>query len=159
MAIKVRRAVPEDARTIAEFAILLSEQHRDYDNERFVALGDIEGAKWFYGGQTKADDAVILIAEDDDRAVGFAYIKYEALNYADLLESVAWLHDIYLDDSARGFGTGKILMDAVTAAGKGLGANKIVLHVAAQNALGKEFFERAGFRTSMYEMMLKLPVK
>lgn len=156
MAVEGRRATPEDAQTIAEFAILLSEQHRDYDNERFVALGDIEGAKWFYGGQTTADDAVILIAEDDGRPVGFAYIQYETIDYADLLESAVWLHDIYVVESARGMGAGGKLIRAATKAAEELGADKLVLHVAARNAAGQEFFERAGFRTTMFEMTLGL---
>jgi ribosomal protein S18 acetylase RimI-like enzyme len=156
MAIKVRSAVPEDAQTIAEFALSLFAQHRDYDQERFADLGNIEGAKWFYGGCIGAKDAAVLIVENEGRPAGYAYLQYEAVSYADLLESVAWLHDIYLDDSARGIGAGKILIDAAVAAGKELGADKMVLHVAAKNAIGQGFFERAGLRTTMFEMMLKL---
>ena len=157
MAVVVREATRDDAGTIARFAMLLSEQHREYDAERFIALNDADGAKWYYGGQTEADDAVILLAEDDGKAVGFAYIQYEAMNYADLLTSAAWLHDIYIEESARGLGTGKKLIEASVASAKKLGADKLMLHVAAKNAIGMEFFERNGFRTTMLEMMLKVP--
>jgi GNAT superfamily N-acetyltransferase len=136
--------------------MLLSEQHVDYDAERFISLNDAEGAKWYYGGQTEADDAVILLAEDDRKPVGFAYIQFEAINYADLLQSAAWLHDIYIDEAARGSGTGQELIEASVAAAKRLGADKLMLHVAAKNAIGTEFFERNGFRTTMLEMMLKV---
>ncbi|MEP6946212.1 MAG: GNAT family N-acetyltransferase [Acidobacteriota bacterium] len=156
MSIEVRRATPEDAVTIAEFALKLFAQHRDYDPDRFADLGDLEGARRFYGERCDADDAAILIAERDGRPLGYAYLEYEAVNYADLLESVAWLHDIFLERNARDIGGGKILMDAAIATAKELGAERMVLHTASQNATGKEFFERAGFRTSMYEMMLKL---
>lgn len=154
MAIEVRRATPDDAETIAGFAMLLFEQHHDYDNERFAALSDVEGAKWFYGGRTQANDVAVLIAEADGRAVGFAYIEYEAMNYADLLENVAWLHDIYVAEEARGTGAGRKLIEASARAARELGADKVILHVAARNAAGQEFFEQAGFRTTMHEMML-----
>ncbi len=157
MVVEIRRARHDDAQKIAEFALLLFAQHRAYDPGRFADLGDIEGAKRFYGGCIDDSEAAILIVENDGRSVGYAYLQYEALNYADLLESVTWLHDIYLVESARGIGAGTLLMAAAVKAASELGANKIVLHVAAQNAVGKEFFERAGFRTSMFEMMLKLP--
>lgn len=157
MAVTVRRARPEDAERIAEFALSLFAQHRGYDPGRFADLGDIEGAKWFYGGCIGAADAAILIVENDVRPVGYAYLQYEEQNYADLLESVAWLHDIYLDEAARGIGAGGALMEAAVQAARDLGADKVVLHVAAQNAVGQEFFELAGFRTTMFEMMLEIP--
>jgi len=156
MAVTVRRATREDARIIARFAILLSEQHRDYDGERFFALNDVDGTERFYGDQTDAAGARILIAEDNGRAVGFAYIQYEAVNYADLLNSAAWLHDLYLETSARGTGAGrKLVEESIKAAGE-LGANKLILHVAARNQLGQGFFERYGFRTTMLEMMFTI---
>lgn len=156
MAVTVRRARPDDTEKIAEFALSLFAQHRGYDPGRFADLGDIEGAKWFYGGCIGAVDAAILIVENDGRPVGYAYLQYEERNYAELLESVAWLHDIYLDEAARGIGAGKALMDACVDAAQELGADKMVLHVAAKNAFGQEFFERAGFRTTMFEMMLEV---
>lgn len=156
MAVVVREATRDDAETVARFAMLLSEQHREYDAERFISLSNAEGAKSYYGSQTEAEDAVILLAEDEGNAVGFAYIQYDAINYADLLTSAAWLHDIYVEESARGLGTGQKLIEAAAKAAKKLGADKLMLHVAAKNALGMEFFERHGFRTTMLEMMLKV---
>ena len=157
MAVVIREATREDAETIARFAMLLSERHLEYDVDRFISLNDAEGAKWYYGSQTEADNAVILLAEEEGRAIGFGFIQFEAVNYADLLKSAAWLHDIYIEESARGSGTGKKLIEASVAAAKRLGADKLMLHVAAKNAFGAEFFERNGFRTTMLEMMLKLP--
>jgi len=157
MSIEIRRATPADAHKIAEFALLLFAQHREYDPERFADLADVDGAAAFYGSRTTDREAAVLIAADGDKAVGYAYLQYEAANYADLMVNAVMLHDIYLDPDYRGVGAGKALMAAVTNAARELGADKVVLHVAAQNAAGQEFFERTGFRTSMYEMMLKLP--
>ena len=43
-----------------------------------------------------------VVAELDGEIVGFAYVQYEAKNYPNLLETAAWLHDIYVDEAARG---------------------------------------------------------
>jgi ribosomal protein S18 acetylase RimI-like enzyme len=156
MAIEIRRAMPDDRDTIAKFALLLFAQHRGYDPVRFADLASVEGAAAFYGSRTTDSKAAILLAVSDGEPVGYAYMQYEAVSYTDLMENAALLHDIYLDPAARGLGAGKLLMDAVTQAAREMGADKVVLHVAAQNAVGKDFFERTGFRTSMYEMMLKV---
>lgn len=156
MSVTVRRAEFEDARTIAEFAIGLFAQHRAYDERRFAQIASIEGAERFYGSQTKAKDATILVAEINGIIVGFAYLQFERVNYADLLENAAWLHDLYVEESARGQKAGKGLIEAATQAAKKLGADKLMLSVAAKNENARTFFKRGGFETTMVEMMLDL---
>lgn len=146
----------EDARTIAEYALKLFAQHREYDPERFARLGNLEGAEWFYGSQTGSEDTVVLVAEADNKVIGFAYLQYEERNYANLLENALWLHDIYVDGSARGTGAGTKLMEGVVKAAKEFGADKVVLSTATKNEFAREFFGRKGFRTTMVEMTLNL---
>jgi len=112
LAVLVRRATKDDAPTIAEFAMKLVEQHRDYDPIRFAQIATLDGMQWFYGSQTEAKDAALLVAEINERIVGFAYIGYEERNYAELSVSTAKLHDIYVDEAARHSGAGKALIDA-----------------------------------------------
>ena len=157
MGVIVRRAARGDARTIAEFAYKLVEQHRSYDPVRFSRLGDVDGMAWFYGGQTEAEDAAVLVAEFDGEVVGFAYLEYQSRNYVDLAESSVRLHDIFVDERGRGSGAGKKLIEAAIEESKRFKAAKILLSVAAKNTFAREFFEHRGFRTTMYEMMLELP--
>lgn len=152
----MRRARREDAPAVAELALRLFAQHRDYDARRFAEIASIEGAERFYGSQTNANDAAVLVAELDEKVVGFAYIQFEALNYAALLENAAWLHDLYIDEAARGQNAGKSLIKAAVETAKELGADKLLLSVAAQNQIAQKTFERAGFRTTMVEMFLDL---
>jgi len=159
MSVTVRRARLEDARTVAEYAIQLVIQHQNYDPRRFVRLAAVEQAEWFYGSQTKAADAAVLVAELEEKIVGFAYIQFEARDYANLLENAAWLHDIYIDETARGTGAGKLLIEKSIEVAKELGADKLMLSVAAKNEFAKEFFEHSGFRETMVEMMLDLTVE
>lgn len=159
MAVTVRRAQREDARKIAGMAVKLARQHEDYDSLRFARLYDEEQAEWFYGEQTKAEKAAVLVAEIDKKVVGFAYVAYEAKDYANLIKKAAWLHDIYIDEQARQAGAGKLLIEKSIEAAKLLGADKLMLSVAAKNEYAKAFFERSGFRETMVEMMLDLTGK
>ena len=156
MSVKVRRATREDARTVAEFAIKLFAQHCDYDSHRFAEIASIEGAEHFYGSQTEAEDAAVLVAEIDNKIVGFTYLQYEAMDYANLLENAVWLHDLYVGEQARSRNAGKILIEKSIEVAKELGADKLMLSVAAKNSYAKDFFERKGFRETMVEMMLNL---
>jgi ribosomal protein S18 acetylase RimI-like enzyme len=156
MAVTVRRANIDDARTIAEYAIKLFAQHREYDARRFAEIASIEGATNFYGSQTETKGAAVLIAELENEIVGFAYIQYESLDYANLLENAAWLHDLYVDERARGHNAGKLLIGQSIEIAKEFGADKLMLSVAAKNEYAQEFFERQGFRTTMVEVMLDL---
>ncbi|HEX8638424.1 MAG TPA: GNAT family N-acetyltransferase, partial [Pyrinomonadaceae bacterium] len=139
MAVEVRRATAKDARTIAEYAIKLFAQHRKYDPRRFAEITSIEGATNFYGSRTEAKDATVLIAELENVIVGFAYIQYESLDYANLLENAAWMHDLYVDESARGHNAGKLLIEKSVDAAKEFGADKLMLSVAARNEYAQEF--------------------
>jgi GNAT superfamily N-acetyltransferase len=159
MAVEVRRANRNDARTIAEFALKLFAQHREYDAHRFAEIASIEGAANFYGSQTETKDAAVLVVELENEIVGFAYVQYEQLDYANLLENAAWLHDLYIDERARKHHAGKLLIEKSIEVAKEFGADKLMLSVAAKNEYAREFFERQGFRTTMVEMMLDLSEK
>jgi ribosomal protein S18 acetylase RimI-like enzyme len=156
MPVTVRRAVWEDARTIAEYAIKLIAQHQDYNPRRFSRFVTEKQAEHFYGRQTKTGDAAVLVAELEEKIIGFAYIQFEAKDFANLLEKAAWLHDIYIDETARKSGVGKHLIEKSTEVARELGADKLMLSVAAQNEYAREIFERKGFKTTMVEMMLDL---
>lgn len=156
MNVRVRRAAKADAAAVARLAIKLVEQHVEYDPVRFAQIATVEGMEWFYGGQTDAEDSRVLVAEIENKAVGFAYLSFEEENYADLSVSTLKLHDIYVDAEARGTGAGSKLIELAVAEAHELGATKILLSVAAKNALAQQFFEKQGFRTTMHEMMLEL---
>ena len=152
----VRRAAIEDAKTIADFALKLFRQHREYDERRFMQVSDLKQAEKYYGSQTNAESSAVLVAELDGQIVGFAFIQFEVINYAGLLESAAWLHDIYVDEMTRQSTAGRSLIEAAVRTAKELGASKIMLTVAVQNEIARSFFESAGFQTTMLEMMLDL---
>jgi GNAT superfamily N-acetyltransferase len=136
--------------------VALAEQHFCYDERRFTRVISTDGAEWFYGSRIEAESAAIFLAEIDGREVGFAYMEYEPVLYAELAANVAWLHDIFVEPDARDSGAGRKLIEAVAEEAKRQGANKVLLSVAVQNENAQQFFERSGFRTTMHEMMLPL---
>ena len=156
MAVVVRRATKADAAKIAEFSVALAEQHYGYDQVRFTRLITREGAAAYYGSRAEAENAAVFLAEIDGHAVGFAYLEYEPVLYAELATKVAWLHDIYIERDARKIGAGRVLLDAVKNEAGRQGANKVLLSVAEQNENAQRFFEQYGFRQTMREMMLEV---
>lgn len=156
MSVTVRRANLDDALKVGELAYKLAVQHREYDAKRFSVFAEPEQMAQFYGRQTQAEDAAVLVAELEKEIVGFAYLEFEARNYADLLENAVWLHDIYIEDAVRGKSVGKLLIEASAETAKELGANKLMLSVAAKNEFARNFFETQGFKPTMVEMMLDL---
>ena len=156
MSAMIRRAREGDERRIAEFAIRLFDQHVDYDAERFSTFANVDGAAKFYRSRFDTADSAVFVAEIDNEIVGFAYLERDRLNYADLLENGAWLHDIYVEEQARAEGVGKALIDAAAEAAKQMGAQKLLLTVAAKNSAAQMVFEKAGFRRTMMEMTLNL---
>ena len=159
MAVVVRKATADDAGKIAEFSVALAEQHYSYDQVRFSRLITLEGATEYYGGRSEEENAAVLLAEVEGRIVGFAYMEYEPVLYAELATKVAWLHDIYVESDARDSGAGRKLIEAVAEEANRLGATKVLLSVAVKNEKAQQFFERSGFRTTMYEMMLPIDQK
>ena len=156
MSATIRRATREDAPAVAAFALELASQHHRYDVRRFSELPTLEGAAAFYGGQTESSDAAVIVAELDGEVVGFAYVESDPLNYAALLEKGAWFHDLFVAPEARGRGLGRALAEAGVRAAAEMGAEKLLLSVAAANSPAKVFFEKAGFRTTMVEMTMDL---
>jgi GNAT superfamily N-acetyltransferase len=156
MTVVVRRATKGDAGRIAEFSVALAEQHYGFDQVRFTRLITREGAAAFYGSRTEAENAAVFIVEVDGRIVGFAYMEYEPVIYAELAANVAWLHDIYIEADARRSGAGRELLAAVTEEARRQGANKVLLSVAEKNENAQRFFEQYGYRQTMREMMLAI---
>lgn len=156
MAILVRKARPGDEQRVAEFAIRLFDQHVEYDSERFSTFANVDGAAGFYRSRFDTPDSAVFVAEIDGEVVGFAYLERDELNYAELLRDGAWLHDIYVDEPARAVGVGTDLINAAADAARRMGAGKLLLTVAARNAVAQQVFENAGFRRTMVEMTLNL---
>lgn len=153
----VRTMVPADLEAVGRLAGKLVRMHHDFDPKRFIHLENPEPgyARWL--GQELKNDAVVLIsAELDGKVVGYVYAKKENRNYNDLLDAHGKLHDVFVDESARGRGVGEALVRDAQRRLAEKGAPRVILASAVQNEAAHRLFQRCGFRTTMLEMTAEL---
>jgi GNAT superfamily N-acetyltransferase len=157
MSLEIRRAHVNDLSAVSDLAIKLVRQHQAYNERRFVNFENLE-TRYFelLAEQLKCQDAVILVAEVQKRIVGYAFVRLEEESLIGISDARAWLHDIYVDEAARGLGAGKLLLQAAAETARELGSQTLMLQVATQNAFARRLFESYGFQATMQEMMLDL---
>ena len=155
--VSVRKMTPADLDTVGVLAGRLVRMHHDLDPKRFIHLENPEPgyARWL-GQEMKNDAVVLIVAELDGKVVGYVYAKKENRNYNDLLDTHGKLHDVYVDESARGKGAGEALIRDAFRRLAEKGAPRVVLSTAVKNAAAQRLFEKVGFRTTMLEMTAEL---
>jgi ribosomal protein S18 acetylase RimI-like enzyme len=94
---------------------------------------------------------LLLVAEREGQVVGYLYGALEPRDWAMLLEAHGAIHDLYVDESARGQGVAGKLLEAGLA-WLGARAESVVLHSAVENEAAQRLFARHGFRRTMVEM-------
>lgn len=153
----IRRAEPRDIAALGELGIALMRTHYGFDNRRFMepSRGDAGGYAHFLQSQLDDDDAVVMVAEQRDRIVGYVYAAIEPLSWKDLRDECGYIHDLLTDDPARGRGVGEALLDAAIGWLNDRGMPRVVLGTAAKNERARKLFERRGFRPTMVEMTLE----
>jgi ribosomal protein S18 acetylase RimI-like enzyme len=154
----VRRAQPRDARALGSLGAALMGTHFAFDPQRFLAPGDQtdQGYAAFLSSHLDDDDAVVLVAEADDRIVGYVYAGLEPLSWKELRGPAGFIHDLMIDKHARGAGAGTALIDAAIAWLRDRGAPRVMLWTAEHNTRAQRLFERLGFRRTMIEMTREL---
>lgn len=154
---KIELATDRDLPGLARLAGALVRQHHAFDAKRFLFIEDPEsGYEWWFGKELRNKQALILCAKLQGKVVGYAYARKEPRDWNALLDAHAALHDILVDEPARGRGVGKLLLRAVLEEMKERGAPRVVLHTAVQNEPAQRLFEAAGFRRTMVEMTCEL---
>lgn len=151
--VEVRPARQEDLRAVARLAVKLVDQHRGWDARRFVLPGPVEdGYFGFLTTEIGEPEAVVLVAVAVSEVVGYLYGRVEPPSFVELRGESGWIHDIYVDERARGKGVGGALLDAGVEALKLRGARSVMLSVSPQNAAGQTLFRSRGFGNTMLEM-------
>lgn len=144
----IRHATPSDAALLAElgartFRDTFAAANRPEDLEVYLA-----GAYGEAQQRREIDDpnGVMLIAEIDGRAVGFAHLRRgeapAGVSGAHAVEIVRF----YVDRAFHGRGIAQTLMDAARAAARDLGADVLWLGVWEHNPRAIAFYEKCGFR-------------
>lgn len=150
----VRAMTKSDLPAAAQLAGKLVRMHHDFDPQRFLHLDNPEaGYARYFGGELKSDEVVLLVAEGTGGAiVGYAYGRLEPRSYNELRDACGALHDVYVDESARGHGVGEQLVVETVRRLTEKGAPRVLLLTAVQNESAQRLFKKLGFRTTMLEM-------
>jgi len=149
----VRPATVADLPAMAAMAEKLVQQHHVTDPQRFFLPDDVQRGylRWF-GRELGSETVVLRVAEQGARLVGYTYARLEPRDWNALLDACGALHDIFVEEDARGAGVGMALLRETLQALAALGAPRVILHTMASNAAAQHLFARAGFRTTMLEM-------
>lgn len=150
----IRPATRDDLPRIGTLGALLVAEHHAFDPQRFLAAGEQTPARYasFIGSQLEAVDAVVLVAEDAGKVIGYVYGSIEGYDYMSLRGPAGVLQDIIVDPAYRGRGIGRLLLSAILDQLKSRGVPRVVLSTAAGNAVAQKLFASAGFRRTMVEM-------
>jgi GNAT superfamily N-acetyltransferase len=157
MTTRIRTADTRDLSALAEFGLALAQSHVAFDDRRFVApKGGIQAYVEFFTAELERRDTVVLIAEIDAAAVGYAFVRMESGSLEALIERAAWLHDVYVDPRFRGNGVGRQLVVAAIDAARRLGSASFMLGVSPANPVARHLYDQLGMRATMVEMRLEL---
>ena len=154
----IRRATPSDRDVLGRYGGALMRQHHAADELRFIQVEHPEDGYGRYLVSILTDpDSLVLVAEDDGRVIGYVYVDVEGTSWKDLRGPCGYVHDLYVDDSARQRGAGRALMSAGIEWIRSRGRTQVVLLTKTQNEHAKRLFSSLGFRSTMIEMTLDAP--
>lgn len=154
----IRPATPADLPALGRLGATLLRLHHAFDRQRFMAPGDRpeDGYAWFLGTQLEADDAAIFVADRAGTIQGYVYVAVEPQSWQELREEAGFVHDLVVDEAARGRGIGHALLEAALGWLRTRGMPRVVLWTAQPNEAARRLFARAGFRVTMVEMTREL---
>ena len=154
----IRRAERRDAPVLGQLGAALMHTHYAFDMQRFLEPG--EGAESGYASflmsQLRDKESIVLVAEQDDRVLGYVFAAIEPLSWKDLRDECGFIHDLLVADDARRMGVGEALLNAAIEWLREQQMPRVVLGTAAQNENARKLFARRGFRPTMIEMTLDL---
>jgi ribosomal protein S18 acetylase RimI-like enzyme len=158
MGLTIRPAVDSDLEALGRMGAMLMRAHHAFDSRRFMSPGlDPEkGYAWFLSTQLGQDDAAVLVAERDGMVIGYVYAGLEPLSWKELRDAAGFIHDIAVDERARGAGVAGALIDAAFDWLRTHGAPRVLLWTAEQNTVAQRVFAAQGFRRTMIEMTREL---
>ena len=96
----------------------------------------------------------ILVAEEDDRVLGYAFCVIQNTVGDPVLQDVktVYIDDLCVEETCRGGGVGKALYNAVLDYAREIGAYNVTLNVWAKNESALKFYEKMGLMPQKYGM-------
>ena len=144
----IRIATKEDIKDLQSLYYELENDAVTFQPEHFVHG---ERNEEFFSIIFNSENQDILVAEQDNKIVGFAHVVILEQKKVPCLipERVIYLQDLDVSEELRSQGIGAKLIEACKDYGKKKGADFMRTQVFPQNVRGMKFYERAGFSEKM----------
>ena len=144
----IRIANKEDIEDLKKLYYELENDAVTFQPEHFVHG---ERNEEFFNTLFNSENQDILVAEQDNKIVGFAHVVILEQKKVPCLipERVIYLQDLDVSEELRSQGIGAKLIEACKDYGKKKGADFMRTQVFPQNVRGMKFYERAGFSEKM----------
>jgi ribosomal protein S18 acetylase RimI-like enzyme len=156
--LKIRSATSADRDALGRYGGALMRQHHAADPQRFIQVEHPEAGYGRYLVSILADpESLVMVAEDTGRVIGYVYADIEGTSWKDLRGPCGYVHDVYVDESARHLGAGRALMRAAIDWIHSKGRTQVVLLTKTANEHAQHLFTALGFRSTMIEMTLDRP--
>jgi GNAT superfamily N-acetyltransferase len=136
MQIEIRQAVFADIEALAPLLDAYRQFHRQ--------PSDAAAARAFLVDRFDHGESVIFIARDEGGAVGFTQLFPAFSSLA--LKRTLILNDLYVNESHRRSGVGRMLLAHATAYAREVGAVRMVLTAEATNVKAQALYEATGWR-------------
>ncbi len=132
----IARAAPQDLVALAP----LFDAYRTF----FAGRGDLAQSRHFIEERLRLGDSVIFLARRDARAEGF--IQLYPLWSSWYCKRIWFLSDLYVRESSRRVGLGRVLVERVIAYAKETEAASVMVELPHSEPRLKEFYARLGFK-------------
>ncbi|MFK0335482.1 GNAT family N-acetyltransferase [Rhizobium sp. NPDC090275] len=154
----IRFATKEDMNILGRFGADLMQLHHDWDSSRFISPGPYTPSMYanHLCSQLGKSDVMVLVAEVEGTAVGYAYAGVEGHDYMALRGPAGVIHDVFVDAGQRRKGVGRMLLAAAVRTLGAMGATQVVLSTAHRNGAAQRLFASQGFEPTMIEMTKQL---
>jgi ribosomal protein S18 acetylase RimI-like enzyme len=156
--ITVRAATPADQEALGRMGGALMRQHHTADAARFLQVEHPEaGYGRYLVSQIANRESCVLVAEQSGAVVGYVYADVEGTSWRDLRGPCGFVHDVYVEESARRQGAGRALLRGAIEWIHAQGRTQVVLLTKTKNDHAQALFASLGFRRTMVEMTLDEP--
>ncbi|UWX60428.1 GNAT family N-acetyltransferase [Chryseobacterium oranimense] len=148
-----REATEQDLKVLLEFEQGIVTAERPFNSTL------IDGEIHYYDllKLIQAEDAFVLIAEENDEIVasGYARIKKPDNNYSNF-DHYAYLGFMYVKPEHRGKGVNKLILDGLLNWAKSKDISEVRLDVYSHNESAVKAYEKAGFDSLLTTMRMKI---
>ena len=154
MDIRIRNAKPKDIDPIFKLWVESMKFHEGLDPVFFgFDIEKADGGKKFIIEQSKKDSTIMLVAEKDDKILG--YLLGEVRNRLPFqkLQMIGYIFDIVVQEKERNKGIGGLLLDNALDFFRGRAVDTIMLSVSEKNTSAISFYKKHKFTTYLHSMV------